>query len=346
MVLQNYGLSLSDQYWFKPVDRDLKWEEINYFDHDFSEDIGEKLLGHSFYSRDISLRSPDNTSDGWLRKAWKIIDDKRVLLKGGSDPYQQEPFNEVLAAKIAEALNFSYTDYWLITTNENQYSACANFIDRNTEFVPAWQLISKYNRPNPISPYEWYLEICKKYEIPDIQRHVNDMLVLDYLIGNTDRHYNNFGLIRDARSLEMTGIAPIFDSGTSMGYSTLTQRLSPNQEISAKPFKRTQEKQIELVDLQPYDFSALNHIKEVAEHIYSSSLIFQNLLDGRERIQNLAHFLVEREKMLMHHQSLQQKKHLYVSQTFEDDHDLSVPHEEGNQETDYDSLDHEDGLEL
>ena len=48
--------------------------------------------------------SPDNTSDGWLKKKWIIAEGKRCLLKAGSGATQQEPYNEVLASIIMEQL--------------------------------------------------------------------------------------------------------------------------------------------------------------------------------------------------------------------------------------------------
>lgn len=39
------------------------------------------------------------------------------------------------------------------------------------------------------------------------------MIVLDYLIVNEDRHQNNFGVVRNAETLEYLGAAPIYDSG-------------------------------------------------------------------------------------------------------------------------------------
>ncbi len=46
------------------------------------------------------------------------------------------------------------------------------------------------------------------------------MLTLDYIIANGDRHYNNFGFIRNAETLEWQGLAPIFDSGASLWHNT------------------------------------------------------------------------------------------------------------------------------
>ena len=44
------------------------------------------------------------------------------------------------------------------------------------------------------------------------------MIVLDYLIVNEDRHQNNFGVVRNAETLEYLGAAPIYDSGTSLWF--------------------------------------------------------------------------------------------------------------------------------
>ena len=74
LLAKCYGLSLSDQYWISPKDKPLMWKEINFFDHDFSEDVGNLLFGYGEFSDSMSLISPDNTSDGQLIKKWKIAD--------------------------------------------------------------------------------------------------------------------------------------------------------------------------------------------------------------------------------------------------------------------------------
>ena len=60
----------------------------------------ERLMGMEPESTELDMMSPDNTSDGCLRKKWKIINRKRCLIKAGNGQGQQEPFNEVLASKI------------------------------------------------------------------------------------------------------------------------------------------------------------------------------------------------------------------------------------------------------
>ena len=72
MLEKAYGLSLSDQYWIRPLGSKLKWEQINFFQNAFSEDLGCLLLGNNQEggSAGFSLMSPDVTLDGWLRKKW------------------------------------------------------------------------------------------------------------------------------------------------------------------------------------------------------------------------------------------------------------------------------------
>ncbi len=37
----------------------------------FSDDVGNILFGQKISNNPVSLMSPDNTSDGWLKKKWK-----------------------------------------------------------------------------------------------------------------------------------------------------------------------------------------------------------------------------------------------------------------------------------
>ncbi len=68
LLIHCLGLSLSDHYWVRPADRDLKWEDVNYFMNDFSDDIGDVLFGAPKKEIGFDYSSPDNTSDGNQKK--------------------------------------------------------------------------------------------------------------------------------------------------------------------------------------------------------------------------------------------------------------------------------------
>lgn len=64
------------------------------------------------------------------------------------------------------------------------------------------------------------------------------MILLDFIMANTDRHYNNFAFLRNSNTLEWIGLAPIYDTGTSMFYKISTEELKlveyiDSQKISA-----------------------------------------------------------------------------------------------------------------
>ena len=67
-----YCLSLSDQYWVKKVDEDILWEDINFFDNEFSEDIGKILFDGGKTPLKLNLNTPDMTSNGNYEKRWTI----------------------------------------------------------------------------------------------------------------------------------------------------------------------------------------------------------------------------------------------------------------------------------
>lgn len=95
-----FGLSLSDQYWVKEENSNIDWRKINFFENDFSEDMGKLLMGQINYMNDLDIFSPDNSSDGNLKKKWKMINHTRYLIKGGNSFNNQEPFNEIVATRL------------------------------------------------------------------------------------------------------------------------------------------------------------------------------------------------------------------------------------------------------
>lgn len=239
------GLSLSDQYWIRPAGSALAWSKVNFFENPFSEDVGNILFGRGS-SGHVSLMSPDNTSDGWLKKRWSIIDGRRCLVKGGSGATQQEPYNEVIASKMMDLLGIPHAAYRLTFQEGYPYSVCEDFIGPDTELIPAWYVMRTRGRPNHVSVHQHYLDCCDALGVPGAAESVDRMIVLDYLIANEDRHQTNFGVIRNARTLEYIGPAPIYDSGSSLWFDRPTPMVG-TAALGCKPFKKTHEQQLGLV---------------------------------------------------------------------------------------------------
>lgn len=288
------GLSLSDQYWICPKNSGILWKQVNFFENSFSDDVGDILFGRKKERGELNLMSPDNTSDGWLKKRWAVIDGRRCLIKGGSGATQQEPYNEVLASCIMERLHIPHVSYTLLMEEDYPYSICEDFITQDTELVTAWYIMQTVKKPNHISVYQHYMNCCEVLGVPGVEEAVNQMLALDYMIVNEDRHQNNFGVIRKADTLEYVGAAPVYDSGTSLWFDKPTGMIRAGAKVICKPFKNSHEEQIRLVtDFSWLSFSALAGIDEELRELVRDSMFIDE-----SRCNALCRGLNQRIKML------------------------------------------------
>jgi len=297
LLIRCYGLSLSDQYWICPERSGLTWEQVNFFDNVFSNDIGDVLFGMNKKPDALNLSSPDNTSDGNLKKRWKIIDGRRCLVKGGSNPFRQQPFNEVIAAGIMKRLGIPHVPYTLTWNKSAPYCICEDFVSKDTELITAWRIIQAQKKNNNTSVYQHFINCCETLGIDDAVPFLDRMIVLDYIIANEDRHLNNFGLLRNAQTLEWCGFAPIYDSGSSLGYDKVAGQILTERDVKCKPFKKHHTEQLGLVsDFSWIDFDHLADVDELITKTLSVENAKEYMDDNRikaivktvnRRIQNL-----------------------------------------------------------
>ena len=211
--------SLSDQYWIFYKGGET-WDSLNFFTNPYSEDFGRAFFVPWEYKiRHKFPQSPDMTTNGALRKRWtRGPDGTSYLLKAGSKTHHQEPITEVLASIMLKKLDIiPYVEYELVIDGMKLCSRCRNFVDKNSEFVPASHIYFKERRPKARSVYEHLLLMCEKYGISDARDYVDAMIFADHVLGNDDRHLGNFGFLRDVRTGVIKGFAPLFDSGSSYG---------------------------------------------------------------------------------------------------------------------------------
>lgn len=268
ILLNNYGLSLTDQYWFKPEDVDLSWDEINYFDNDISGDLGEVIFGID--DKVENWASADAVTDGGLQKTWVKENDNLFLYKYSSPLLFDEIQNEVFASKLAEIMGFDHVPYVESDFHGIKVSSCPNMIDANTELISIrditihdteWGLTHSFNR---------LVKLLEAAGISDARESLEDILVLDALVANEDRHMRNFGIIRNVETLEFIKVASIYDNGMSMHKNIETSYI-PVHIPRAMPFARTHTDQVGMANLRRYDFDKLDNIEEHLYRIYSTN---------------------------------------------------------------------------
>ncbi len=266
---RSLGLSLSDQYWIKPAGSDIEWQDVNFFTNDFSNDLGDAFFSRGSSKPNISPMTPDASSNGWLKKKWTIIDGERYLAKAGSVPLLQQPYNEVAASQIMQLLGIEHVEYRLVIEEDRPLCLCKNFVDTETEFVPANLIRNVLPKSKNDNEYTHFLKCAEKLQISNAKEYLNSLMTIDFLIENTDRHYGNFGFIRNVNTLKFVGAAPVFDSGTSLWCEALNSEIGSWQRVM--PFKETHKEQIRLVDSFDINSNELEKVSEIVKTVLSSS---------------------------------------------------------------------------
>ena len=124
---------------------------------------------------------------------------------------------------------------------------------------------------------------------------LDQMMVLDYLIANEDRHFNNFGLLRNPDTLEWLEPAPIYDSGSSLGYDKLTPQIRSRRNITCKPFKKTHQDQLRLAtSFNWLDLSKLSSVDQDIREVFAGA---EEFID-KERVEAIIASVNQRIQML------------------------------------------------
>lgn len=296
LVIRSLGLSLSDQYWVKPVGSEVEWKDVNFFTNDFSDEVGRIFFNERWDSSHESMRekSPDFSSNGFLKKYWTIEDGERVLVKGGHGAFAQQPYNEVIASEILKGVECkNYVGYKLIDGDSGKHnSVCGNFVDENTEYIPATLIRKRLPKSDKESFFKHFMRCCKAAGVKsEMQKALDYTLMFDYIIANTDRNFGNFGVIRDVESLKIVGVAPIFDNGNSLWYD---QAKVSNKGVKAYPFELTQEKQLRCVNnFKAFPVNRVKDLDKVCERILG-----QNPECSEERLVDIIEGVKSRKKNL------------------------------------------------
>lgn len=300
-LTQNLGLSLSDHYWIKPVQSELAWEDVNLFSNNFKDEINE-LDFSDLRNKDkkIDLREqttfyPSASVQGELQKKWIIQNGTRYLIKGNYGATCQQSINEVIASEMHALQNrMPYTTYRLCDINAYGKCGlgciCEDFASHQIEFISAYDVVCSVKKRNEVSEYEHFIEVCglNGLDRNSVRMFLEYQILTDFVITNTDRHFNNFGVLRDSESLQYVGMAPIFDSGNSMFWDD-ARRIGNDDllDIRVSSFRK---KEVDLLtyvtDVHLVDISALpkeESVKELLEKDAALSDKIDWILKGYQR---------------------------------------------------------------
>ena len=209
------GLSLNDVYWVVEKDFKGKFKDYNLYDNKFNSVLALiAFTGYGNSQKSEFSSSPEFTTNGMLPKCWRRIAGNIYLYKGGTTGASNtgnEPTSEVLAYQVGKRAGFNVIKYDLKKwekVGKSPCSACKLFTSKNISYIPVGRLVTSGGMTKI---REYYKKLGKKFEDA-----LDEMIVFDAIICNTDRHYGNFGFLIDNKTNKIFKPAPLFDHGNSL----------------------------------------------------------------------------------------------------------------------------------
>ena len=205
----SYGLSVNDCYWVVPDTFKGDWDHFNLYDNKFDDVLAMVAFTGNSTRLAGTSPSPEMTTNGTLAKAWRRVNNELYLFKGGRSllgmTIGKEPYSEFYASQIAERMGLShYVKYDLEEWHGILASVCKNFCNKDISFIPMSNIDASITGTKDLIEY---------MNSNGFMNQFKEMILFDAVIMNVDRHYGNFGLLKDNQMNKYIGLAPIFDNG-------------------------------------------------------------------------------------------------------------------------------------
>lgn len=237
-----HGISMTDTFWFRQIGDNITWEKISPYRNRFSRVISEICLNGDYkYNGELRSPSPDYKIDGSVDKCWKHINGDTYLFKTAGECFTGlaglRPYMEYYASQVADCLidnKNHFVKYGItvgLTKNgfRKPYVYCRAITDEQRGLLAYCD--SKYNKIS-------LDELDKHYLNYESRKILREMIVLDSIILNCDRHDGNYGFIVDNDTYNILGLAPIYDNDCSLGFSVSLQNVDSNEEGYREALKR------------------------------------------------------------------------------------------------------------
>lgn len=204
-------LSLTDIYWTKAVHQKLHFSEINlYQNYKGNKYINTGLKGEQTAVENPYLLAGILGTQGYSAKAWIEEKGQLYLIKGGSDETIEK---ELLASKICRCFRVNQVVYEAGLYEGQKYSVCKIMTSPEYSIVTIEHfLIYLSNQEAEIAQAVFSLDAYNYYM----------MNIVDYLVGNIDRHWGNWGVMVDNRTNKAVRLHDLMDFNRTFGmYDTI-----------------------------------------------------------------------------------------------------------------------------
>lgn len=210
LALSYRCVSFTDIYWVRNKGEQVSFNDINLYDNHLDNTFVDiSLRGKQITVQNYQL-AQDLSTGGCFPKAWlRTKSGFRLLKDGGADAVERE----VLASRVCQCFRCRQVLYTEGCYDGEKVSVSEIMTSKRYSIVSR-EMFEIYAVNHDIDALGFILELDGySYYM---------MNILDYLTGNTDRHWGNWGLVIDNRTHEPTGLHALMDfNRTFLAYDTL-----------------------------------------------------------------------------------------------------------------------------
>lgn len=203
-VIYNKALNLTDTFWIKESE-DEKFTQLSLYKKKHNALIVETSISGVIHELP-KIVNPELTNTGSFNKAWIKENDGWWLYKRQNIKHV---YAEMFTYKLGNALGMNMARYKIINSN---IIASLNFTNenKNLEHYFSFKYKFKNREPNDII-------VAKNMESIGLLEPYLDILFLDALVCNPDRHEFNFGVLKRPSTGEVIALAPNYDNNLALG---------------------------------------------------------------------------------------------------------------------------------
>ena len=216
IAISYHGLSLTDVYWIKQDQEKVYFSELSLFRHSLSRAFADvSLSGKSLTVQNTELLAPNDAAgdigtQGVAPKAWIRKDYTFYLLKNGDE---RDVKAELLASKIARCFAVESVAYEPDVFEGKAVSRSRIITSEEKSLVSA-EAVEVYCANHGLDRDAFVLK--------KDARAFHMMNLIDYLVGNTDRHWGNWGFLVDNDTNRLEKLYPLMDFNKSfLAYDTI-----------------------------------------------------------------------------------------------------------------------------
>ena len=236
LAFKGHGLSLSNHYWYKKENEDLKYDDINFFTNKWDDSFARAVLSGNYEDlKTANLNVPDITTAGWAIKGWLCEDTPKLCKLGIVKDCSEESISEVLASRLASRLfkKGQYVNYELREINGRYASVSESMINIDEELVPlASALSSDYSAIFALinedkKNVQLFLNKLLENGYQELYEFFVRLLCFRSLCFLSDLHFGNISVIRNMKTGAIRP-APLYDLAGAFGSTRGGKRILSN----------------------------------------------------------------------------------------------------------------------